>query len=467
MRRPVVAIVGGGFSGAATATHLLALAPSALEIVIVEPASALGRGLAYSTASESHLLNVPAGRLGIAPTHEAGFIDWLAARGDRSAAADFVPRRVLGEYVGSELARGVESAAIGSTFAHLRCRAEALVRDGAGFVLRLSDGRPLQADRVVLATGHLPPALPGEAAGVAWTLAGMTPDPWRPTADTRPAPTGDVLIVGSGLTAVDLALQLAGSGHAGRVHLLSRRGLLPQPHRVNEIRPSAIAPVALDPGAPLGATVANLRLWIARHVRQGGDWRDAVASLRPATPALWQGLGTRDRQRFLRHLQPFWDSHRHRLPAALHDRAQALRADGQLTLQAGRLARVERLPGGLLRAAWQPRGGGPFASAEVSRVINGTGPSADLARARDPLLASLRDAGTICGDPLGQGLLVDDALQVLDAGGRGVRGLFYVGPMLKAQRWEAVAIPELRAHACAVARRIVGSFAQGAGDLRP
>jgi len=453
MRHPVVAIVGGGFSGAATAIHLLALAPRALEIVVVEPAAALGRGLAYSTASDSHRLNVPAGRLGIDPAHEAGFIEWLKRRDDRANAADFVPRRLLGEYVGSELASAVESAATGCTLAHVRCRAEALGRDGAAFALRLSDGRRLRADHVVLATGHLPPAPPGDAACVAWTLAGMTPDPWH--AATQPSTTGDILIVGSGLTAIDLALQWFDGGHAGRVHLLSRRGLLPQPHRVNEIRPPTIAPVAFAPGSTLRETLTTLRQWIACHERQGGDWRDAIASLRAITPALWQGLDLRDRRRFLRHLQSFWDSHRHRFAPELHARVQALRVDGRLTLQAGRLARIERLADGMLRATWRPRGGGPSAGVEVARVINGTGPSADLARASDPLLASLRDAGTIRGDALGQGLLVDDALQVLDAQGHAVDGLFYVGPMLKAQCWEAVAIPELRMHARAVARGIV------------
>lgn len=460
-RRPVVAIVGGGFSGAAAAFHLLSSAHCALEIVVVEPATTLGRGLAYSTSCDSHCLNVPAGRLGLDPAHEAGFIDWLQARGERHVAASFVPRRLLGDYVGSELSRAIERAPLGSLLRHVRGRVESLVRDGDGFELRLSDGSRRHADLAILATGHLPPAPPGHPAAIDWTQAGLVPDPRRPEALANLAPAQDVLLVGSGLTAVDVVLQLADAGHVGRVHLLSRRGLLPQPHRVNEIRPATIASPALDEAATLRQMLAAVRTWIAQHTAAGGDWRDAMASLRASTPALWQRLDVRDRRRFLRHLQPFWDSHRHRLAAALHQRVQALRGDGRLTVRAGRLAGVEHLPDGRLRAAWHPRGGGPAQYTDASRIVNCTGPAADVAQARAPLLASLRDAGLLRPDPLGQGLLVDDALQVLDAAGHAVAGLFHVGPMLKAQRWEAVAIPELRLHARDVARRILESLAGG------
>ena len=458
-RRPVVAIVGGGFSGAAVAFHLISLAGRALEIVVVEPAATLGRGLAYSTTCDSHCLNVPAGRLGLDPTHEAGFMAWLQSRGERRAASSFVPRRLLGDYVGSELGRAIEQAPFGSLLRHVRCRVESLARDGAGFELRLSDGGRLCADRAILATGHLPPALPGRRETVDWTLAGMEADPWRPDALANVAPAQDVLLVGTGLTAIDVVLQLADAGHVGRVHLLSRRGLLPQAHRDNEIRPLAISPVALDDATTLRQMLATLRNWIAQHTASGGNWRDALASLRASTPELWRRLSPSDRRRFLRHLQPFWDSHRHRLAAPLDQRVQALRNDGRLSLRAGRFANAERLPDGRLRASWHPRGGGSTLHADVGRIVNCTGPTADLAQARDPLLASLRDTGLLRPDPLGQGLLVDDALQPIDAAGHGVAGLFHVGPMLKAQRWEAVAVPELRVHARDVARHLLESLA--------
>ncbi len=465
-RVPVVAIVGGGFSGAATAFHLLGLARGALEVVVVEPAAGLGRGLAYSTNCDSHCLNVPAGRLGLDPAHEAGFVDWLRSRGHGHAASSFVPRRLLGDYVGEALQnraterateRAPDRAASGAISRHVRARAEAMVFDGMRVLLTLSTGEILAADRVVLATGHLPPTRPGSRETVDWTMPGMVPDPWCGQALAALPTNGDVLVVGSGLTAIDVVLQLDDAGHRGRVHLLSRRGLLPQPHRANEIRPAALAPVDLADAPDLRALVARVRAWIEEHVADGGDWRDAMAGLRASTPQLWQRLDTADRRRFLRHLQPFWDSHRHRLAPAIDDRVRALRAAGRLTLQAGRLAAVVR-QGGELHATWHARGDGRPTVRTVARIVNCTGPSADLARARDPLLASLRDAGTLGIDPLGQGARVDAALQTCDASGRPVDGVYCIGPLLKAQRWEAVAIPELRVHARDVAGHIVATL---------
>jgi uncharacterized NAD(P)/FAD-binding protein YdhS len=186
-----------------------------------------------------------------------------------------------------------------------------------------------------------------------------------------------------------------------------------------------------------------------------------MASLRPLTPRLWQRLSVRDRRQFLRHLQPFWDTHRHRVAPGIHARFQARIAAGQVKLHAGRIVGIERSSSGLLSVKWRPRGSSEIEVRElqVSKVINCTGPSAALSRARAPLLASLRASGVLTSDGLGQGLQVDEEMRPVDACGIPAEGLYYVGPMLKAQRWEAIAIPELRVHARDVARRVLAELA--------
>jgi uncharacterized NAD(P)/FAD-binding protein YdhS len=77
------------------------------------------------------------------------------------------------------------------------------------------------------------------------------------------------------------------------------------------------------------------------------------------------------------------------------------------------------------------------------------------------LLASLQSQGRLKVDPLGLGLGVDARHRLLDAAGRPQPGLYYVGPMLKAQHWEAVAIPELRAHALALSGEMLQSLTVG------
>jgi uncharacterized NAD(P)/FAD-binding protein YdhS len=124
------------------------------------------------------------------------------------------------------------------------------------------------------------------------------------------------------------------------------------------------------------------------------------------------------------------------------------------------MTEIRRDAKGLLEVKWRARGSERIETLHVGRVVNCTGPTSNLARARDRLLGGLRDAGVLCSDGLGQGLLVDAHLRPIDASGVSVEGLHYVGPMLKAQRWEAVAVPELRVHARDVARQVVASLSE-------
>ena len=126
-RRPVVAILGGGLSGAATAFHLArSLPPQSVDIVVVEPRERLGRGLAYSTTDPAHRINVPASKMTLISNDLGHFMAWLAAErralspGTLTLRGDFFPeRQIFGEYVGACLAPYLASGAI----RHLRAAA--------------------------------------------------------------------------------------------------------------------------------------------------------------------------------------------------------------------------------------------------------------------------------------------------------------------------------------------------------
>jgi uncharacterized NAD(P)/FAD-binding protein YdhS len=453
-----VALIGDGFSAVAVGLHLLRSLPTGATLRVQGHAARMGRGLAYGTECEAHLLNVPAGRLGWLAADEGQFAWWLSAQGLPWLPSDFVPRRLMGDYLQAQWQAGVAAA----TARSVRVVMDAaplvgLQRAARGWTLGLPEGRSCQADQVVLATGHLGPAALSTPAAVDNT----------PPADAQ-AP---VLIVGAGLTAVDHILALRAQGHQGEIHVLSRRGQMPQPHRVLEARPC----VGLAPAALLGAdqTLRSLtrqvRAWVAEATRQGQDWRDVMASLRPDTPALWQRLSLRDRRQFLRHLQPWWDTHRHRMAPEVWQRLQAERAAGRLHLWAGRLHSLtpssqaghpDNISGApstrvaswtaTWTAVWQARGttgAEGLHTLQVAAVRNCTGPSTDLQRTPDPLWTGLRARGLVSADALGLGLLVDARYRPLDACGVPNEGLYYVGPWLKAQYWEAIAIPELRVHA--------------------
>lgn len=453
---PTVAIVGAGFSGSAAAVHLTRLLPPGARVVLLEQGPRFGRGVAYGTRCTSHWLNVPAGRLGLDPAHEAGFIDWLKARGAGYEASDFVPRQLQGDYLAAALQDAVERAAArGLVLERQQATVEGWQRDGPDQVLWLADGSRLRADQVVLATGHLPPT-PPPLAGLDWGEPGLVADPWAPNALADLPEDGEVLVLGTGLTAIDLLSWLQDRGHQGAVTLLSRRGLLPQAHRSLEARPR----VGLSPVAELGDEVrlrpmlSAVRRWSADAQADGRDWRDVMASLRGCTPGLWQRLPERDRQQFLRHLLPWWDTHRHRLAPGIHRRLVAAMAAGQARVAAGRVRATERLPDGRLGVLWQARGSPATTMGKFAAIVNCTGASTGLRRADCPLLASLRDQGVLVPDALDLGLRVDGQHRPLNRQGVAADGLYYVGPMLKAQWWEAIAIPELRVHARDVAEQV-------------
>jgi uncharacterized NAD(P)/FAD-binding protein YdhS len=463
---PRMAVVGLGFSGAAVALHLMRGLPSGATLWLVDPAPRAARGLAYGTRCASHWLNVPAGCLGLEPGHPSGFVEWLQRRYGSHGAGDFVPRLLLGDYLAHTLA-AAEQAALARGVQVVRVRAGAVAVEFAEVPsarrIRLDDGRLLEADRVVLATGHLAPESPRLPGGLAWGSPGLIAQPWDDAALAALPEEGDVLLLGSSLSAIDMLTWLQDRGHAGRVTLLSRRGLLPHPHRSLEASPQAAGPAAtaLAGAQPLRAMLRAVRDWVDEAALAGGDWRDVMASLRPETPALWRSLSLRERRQFLRHLQPWWDTHRHRLAPGIHTRLRAALQAGQAEVRAGRLCSVTPGEDGRgFEVTWAPRGtGGMLESRRVAAIVNCTGPSARVGHAPQTLpgtlLATLQAQGRLFVDPLGLGLGVDAQHRLLDAAGRPQSGLYYVGPMLKAQYWEAVAIPELRVHAQAVAGELL------------
>ena len=98
--------------------------------------------------------------------------------------------------------------------------------------LRLGDGRVLKADHAVLAIGNYPPSDPPAADSALAESIRYARDPWSRDALEMDRDE-DVLLVGTGLTMCDIALALRDADHRGRIHAISRRGLLPQPHRVS------------------------------------------------------------------------------------------------------------------------------------------------------------------------------------------------------------------------------------------
>ncbi len=449
-----VAIVGGGFSGTMVATHLLR-SGAPVRVILIERLGPFSGGVAYGTRCGSHVLNVPVGRMSAFEDDSEHFLRWMRQRDGACTGGSFVPRPLYGQYLRHVLADAEASAAPGAELERIPGEVVAIrPRPAAsGHQVVLAGGRTILADTAVLAIGNYPPADPA-AEGDFGADPRYVRDPWAH--DSLHVQRGDeVLLVGTGLTMLDIALALRDQGHRGVIHAVSRRGLLPQPHRSSPTapphhdRPASIA--RWEPTA-LGMFRA-LRREVAEGASRGIDWREVVTSIRADTPALWGTLSPAERRRFLTHLRPFWETHRHRAAPQTWAGVESMMRAGQLRVRAARLIRIDAAPEGL-SVELRPRGLNTRERISVARIINCTGPDTDFSRIREPLVASLRDDGLIRPDALGLGLETDDRGALLDRAGRVNAGLYLVGPLRKGRLWENTAVPELRIEARRLAERL-------------
>lgn len=465
---PTIAIVGAGFSGTMTAVHLLRQPfGGPLRIILIDRC-ALGRGVAYGTRTDIHLLNVPAAAMSAFPDDPESFLRFARERDPAVIGGSFLPRRLYGEYLTHTLAAAEASAAPGTRLERVVDDVTGLDLDPAtqGVVLRLGSGTTLRADRVVLALGNAPPASPPVRTPAFYESARYIADPWAPDA-LAPVQAGDrLLLIGAGLTMLDVVLELEARGVTAPIQVVSRRGLLPQTHRSPAAAPTREhLPPDLET-AP--ATAVGYLRAVRQHVRRlaplGLDWREVVGALRPVTVDLWRRLDARERASFLRHARVFWEVHRHRAAPAAWERVEALRCAGRVVVRAGRiLAYAEHE--NVVEVTLQPRGGQTVERCSVTRVINCTGPAGDLRGVHDALVPALLDAGLMRADAHRLGIETAPDGALLDADGDPVPGLYYVGPLLRATHWEATAVPELRGHAARVAEQVGRSLRDDEGSV--
>lgn len=430
----MVVVIGGGFSGAMTALHL-SRQPRAQRIIVIDPREHLGLGLAYSTGTQRHLLNVPAGKISAFPDDPGHFLGWLHANGLAEATAqDFIPRAVYGRYARSLLQQTQ----------HIEHRRDTAVScvvspDGTQAELTLASGRVLAADTVVLALGNFdPPPLPNvepeaEERGLycrsAWSDATF--------ADLDPA--AHVALVGCGLTAVDVLLRLRDQGHHGPVTAVSRHAALPMAH---------VTPVpCLEPviAGPAPRTARELLHQFHQALRNGIPWRAAVDSLRPRTNELWQALPPQEQRRFRRHLQRRWEIARHRMAPAIARFVEHERATGGFRMVRGSVAAIRASEDSAIVDVIAPHG--EAASVTAARVINCTGPDLNYRRVGSPLLRQMFGDGLIESGPGQQGLAHRSNGALLSAQGEASEVLYCIGPARQGQLFESIAVPELRAQA--------------------
>jgi len=454
---PIVGIVGGGFSGTLVASHLVREASrrgKPVHVALLDPQATFGEGAAYRTPDPHHLLNVPAAGMSALPDRPDDFLAWSRRRDPEVAPYDFLPRKRYGEYLRDTLLDAADAAPPGVTLEFQRVLVDAVRREDARWTVMGGGRRVLSADVLVLATGHRPPADP--LAG-RWTgsRAHFVEDPWATLVLSAIRPDETVVLLGTGLTAVDVVLSITKSPRSAPIYAVSRRGLLPAGHAplpvVREDPSPWLAPL-LARGPTARTLLAAVRAAARRTQLAGGDWRSVIDGLRPHTTPIWQSLGEREARRFLRHVRPHWEVHRHRMAPSIAAQIEGLQATSVLRPRAARFVRADATSAEV-RLEIQPRGGSTTTVLRADWVVNCTGPGSGPDSVLSPALRSLVDAAHLELDPFGLGVLTDELGR---ARARGVvrSDLLVVGTLRKAQLWESTAVPELRAQAAGVASAI-------------
>jgi uncharacterized NAD(P)/FAD-binding protein YdhS len=445
-----VLIIGGGFSGTMLAVHVLRNTPASLSVAVIDRGTLPGRGLAYSSPHRFHLLNVPAGEMSAWPDAPDDFLCWARKNYDALVQSrSFPPRSVYGAYVASLLEETLAGCAR-RRFQWIQDEALSLHRCKGKLAVQLKTGPEVSARAVVLATGNFPPANPS-LPGLRASASLYFQVPWAAAALENLPPSGSVLLIGSGLTSVDLIMALKSKGFRGVINVVSHQGLFPRARR--HIRQDENWPSFWDETSPrnVRGLLRLIRNQVQAASEKGIDWRCVFDSLRPVTQDIWCSLPLEEQRRFLRHARAYWDVHRHRVAPEIGDVLADMQTEGQVRLHTGTVTGYSEGRDNAEIRYWN-RKSRTEKVLYADRVINCTGSESDCRRIDESFIVSLLVQGFARPDPLFLGLDVDEHGALLDSEGAASHPLYAIGPTRKGCLWETTTVPEIRVQAASLAQ---------------
>lgn len=463
---PVVAIIGGGFTGTAVAVHLAEReqAGVAARIVVFEPRARLGAGLAYDTDEAANRINVPAGRMSLFPDDPESFARWIdetdALSDDPDAFAPdgepFPRRHVFGDYVHAQAAPHLSTGRI----EHRRTAVTGLRRSNGKWRVSGADGADLEADHVVLAVSHPAPTAPR----VLSALSGhprFIPDATIPGAIDGIRPHDRVLIVGNGLTSADVVAALASRGHTGRIVSISRRGLRSRGHPA--VAHEAFGDFVSEPSRTASHLLARIRRTLREASTPGLGWHPVLDAVRGQGQEIWKALPVSERRRLARHARAYWDVHRFRIAPQVERVLDDAIAAGRLEILAASLIHATR-SGDDIRIGVRLRETGVEREIEADAIVVTTGPAHGGILNSQPFLSQLEEQGHLSLCATGLGLSCDRQSRALGPNGEVTPDLFIAGPLARGTFGELMGLPQVAEHAAAVAGELAETLERQAAD---
>lgn len=437
-----IIVVGGGASGVVLAAHLLKSRNPDLRVTLIEKRPHFGQGIAYSTLLSAHVLNVSATGMSAYADDPGNFWRWLLERGLATPEQTpvYAPRSLYARYL-KELLDDLESRERATGRLRLiREESRSISPTASGVEVVLANGTSVVSHLAVLATGHDEQPAHGHAIRMG------------SEADTALDPNSRVMLLGTGLSMVDAFLALEQRGHKGEIVAISRRGLLPSPHRKGN-------PIKLDiADIPLGTQLSYFVGWFRDLIREnqkaGVDWRDVVDGLRPFNQNIWQNWPSSAKRRFVEHTKAWWDIHRHRMAPEVYAKVAGAVQSGRIRLVAGRV--VDVTANDEFIVAVQSRHTQRLETFDVARIYDCSGIVRDISTSSNSVVRSLVDRGLARPDPLRIGLDVTANCEIIASDDTVSTKILAVGPLTRGTFFEIDAIPDIRVQCARLSKRLLG-----------
>lgn len=447
-----VIIIGGGLSGVLAAMQL-AQFPDGPDVLLIEKnPELLGRGVAYQYDFTHQPLNVVAGGMSLFPDRPMDFVEWLEANHfkynhliEKVSPQEFIPRKIFGDYILENLERIQHEAAD-----RLQIRideAVSIMDFGSRKTVVLASGNELHADHVILALGNFPPAdlfLPDNPVQ---NDLRYYASPWSDKVYSHITGDENILLVGSGLTAVDIVLGLILRKFNGKATMVSRRGRFPLPHDLSHPALQILEPEIQHP--------RKMLLWVRELIRKNPDipWPSVMDGLRPFTKKIWLAWTLDEKSYFLRKIRPYWEIARHRIPEKSSALLNEMINAGKLELKKGYIVEAIATDSGIEIVY---RSECNDIRQTFHKVINCTGPESNYRKVRFPIISDLIGQGKVKTDELGLGIKCTPEGRIINQRDDIEQGIWCIGPMRKSVLWETTALRELREQASELALLIAG-----------
>ena len=452
-----IVIIGGGFCGIMTAVNLLIKAESPLNITLFNYEYPEGRGIAYKTYTDNHVLNVPCQNMSAFSDQPDHFLNWCKLNSGNAVDIEelpgkFLPRNLYGNYLDSVFQESLKNKSDHVNFRMIKEEVTDIDKIGESYFITSSSGLKIESDKIVLATGNHAPSHPPLAGTEFHSNKRYFANPWKEDSISNIDSTEPILIVGTGLTMVDVVLGLEEKQFSGKIVALSPNGFNILAHKKHHPQR-----YILDELAPPFDLNKLFKLFY-KHVREahlrGESGETVVDAVRSQTQVIWQQLSLDDKKRFMAHLRHLWGVARHRLPGEIHVKIQSMISNKTLQVMAGRISGIDE-SSECLEVKIALRGSENSETIKVQRIINCTGPLTDITKFQSKLYSNLLRKKIIRPDEMKLGVDATAEGRIIDERGNESNSIFTLGSLLKGKLWESTAVPELRKQAEILAKLLL------------